>query len=486
MKTCLILPLVAFLSHLAVAAPSSTTLTATSSGFFGSDGLTVSSVNPNLENYAVGWDPKDFSDAVLLRNFFVFDLSTVSGTITSATLDLYMPGPPAAKGYESDQPNEPYQITNTSTGIAQLTSIYQQGSATGQTIFGTLGTGTVFASTTVSASDQGTTIHISLNTAGVAFLNMNEGGPIALSGQDPTAPASGPAVTSCGSSGTFGPCRFFFTDTDPTGSGVFTRTPQPTLTVNFAPVPAITSVVSAAGFGGFSAVAPGSWVEIYGSNLAPDTRQWAGSDFSGNNAPTSLSGVEVNIGGQKAFIDYISSSPGQVNAQLPSNIPAGGPLPLTLTNANGTSAAFNVTVKTTEPGLLAPASFTISGNQYAVALLPDGATYILPTGVISGIAARPAHPGETITLYGIGFGAVTPSIPAGQIVTATNQLSASFQIFFGQTAADVSYSGLAPTFVGLYQFDVVVPAIPDSDLVPLTFNLAGSPGTQSLYTAVHQ
>jgi len=29
-------------------------------------------------------------------------------------------------------------------------------------------------------------------------------------------------------------------------------------------------------------------VYSYGSNLAPDTRQWAGSDFSGNNAPTTL------------------------------------------------------------------------------------------------------------------------------------------------------------------------------------------------------
>jgi uncharacterized protein (TIGR03437 family) len=252
------------------------------------------------------------------------------------------------------------------------------------------------------------------------------------------------------------------------------------------PLPSITTVVSASGFGGFSAVAPGSWVEIYGSNLAPDTRQWAGSDFSGNNAPTSLDGVVVNIGGQKAFIDYISSSPGQVNAQLPSNIATGGQLGVTLTNANGTSSAFNITVNPTEPGLLAPSSFAIGGKQYAVALLPDNATYVLPTGAIAGVASRPAHPGETITLYGIGFGAVSPNIPAGQIVTASNQLSASFQILFGQTAAQVAYAGLAPGFVGLYQFDVVVPAVPDSDLVPLTFNLGGAASTQTLYTSVHQ
>ena len=135
-------------------------------------------------------------------------------------------------------------------------------------------------------------------------------------------------------------------------------------------LPAITTIVSASGFGGFSAVAPGSWVEIYGSNLASDTREWAGSDFSGSNAPTKLDGVQVSIGGQQAFIEYISSSPGQVNAQLPSNIATGGPLEVTLTNANGTSPAFNITVNATEPGLLAPGSFLIGGKQYAVLCFP--------------------------------------------------------------------------------------------------------------------
>jgi hypothetical protein len=40
--------------------------------------------------------------------------------------------------------------------------------------------------------------------------------------------------------------------------------------------------------------------------------------------------------------------------------------------------------------------------------------------------------------------------------------------------------------VGVYQFDVVVPAIPNNDLVPLSFKLGGVAGAQTLYTAVHQ
>jgi uncharacterized protein (TIGR03437 family) len=251
-------------------------------------------------------------------------------------------------------------------------------------------------------------------------------------------------------------------------------------------VPMITSVISASGYGGFSAVAPGSWVEIYGSNLAATTREWAGSDFTGNNAPTSLGGVQVTIGGQKAFVEYITSNPAQINAQLPSNIPTGGMLPLTVTNGTQTSAAYNIMVNSTEPGLLAPSAFKTGGNQYVVALLPDGATYILPTGAIPSVASRPAHPGDTITMYGIGFGAVMPNIPAGQIAAGSTQLAASLQILFGQTSALMTYVGQAPGFVGLYQFDVVVPAVPDNDLVPLTFNLGGVAGTQTLYIAVHQ
>jgi hypothetical protein len=38
----------------------------------------------------------------------------------------------------------------------------------------------------------------------------------------------------------------------------------------------------------------------------------------------------------------------------------------------------------------------------------------------------------------------------------------------------------------LSQFNIVVPAVADNDLVPLTFNQGGVPGTQALFTAVQQ
>jgi uncharacterized protein (TIGR03437 family) len=248
-----------------------------------------------------------------------------------------------------------------------------------------------------------------------------------------------------------------------------------------APTVSSGGIITAYAFGAFPAAASGSWIEIYGNNLASDARGWTGADFSGNTAPTALDGTSVTVGGQPAFVDYIS--PGQVDAQVPSNIGAGSQ-PVVVTTNGVASAPLSVTVNLEEPGLLAPPSFKIGGTQYVVALFPDGVTYVAPPGAISGVTSRRAKPGDIITLYGIGFGAVTPSIAAGQIVGQANTLAAPFHILFGGIEATQQYDGLAPSAVGLYQFNVVVPNVAADDTVPVTFTLAGVAGPQTLYIAV--
>jgi uncharacterized protein (TIGR03437 family) len=247
-----------------------------------------------------------------------------------------------------------------------------------------------------------------------------------------------------------------------------------------APSIASGGVVSAGAFGGFTSIAPGSWIEIYGSNLASDTRGWTGTDFNGSNAPTSLDNVMVTVGGQNAFIDYIS--PGQVNAQVPSNVGTGSQ-PIIVSNSNGSSAAYSIVVNATEPGLLAPASFNINGTAYVVATFSDG-TYVLPTGAIVGVNSRPANPGDTVIMYGVGFGPVTPNIPAGQIVGQANTLALPFTMSIGGVPATLTYFGLAPSYVGLYQFNVVIPNMDSNGAAQVTFSLNGTLGSQTLYLAV--
>jgi uncharacterized protein (TIGR03437 family) len=116
------------------------------------------------------------------------------------------------------------------------------------------------------------------------------------------------------------------------------------------------------------------------------------------------------IGGEKAFVDFVS--PGQVDAQVPFDVGT-GTQQITVETAAGTSLPINVTVNAVEPGLLAPPSFDIGGVQYAAALFVDNA-YVLPVGAIAG-------------LYGAGFGPVTPSIPAGQIVQQAKTLASKFE-----------------------------------------------------------
>jgi uncharacterized protein (TIGR03437 family) len=63
-------------------------------------------------------------------------------------------------------------------------------------------------------------------------------------------------------------------------------------------------------------------------------------------------------------------------------------------------------------------------------------------------------------------------------------LTSALNISIGGMSATVSYAGLAPTFVGLYQFNVVIPNIAASDTAPVSFTLNGTAGTQTLALAV--
>ncbi len=246
------------------------------------------------------------------------------------------------------------------------------------------------------------------------------------------------------------------------------------------PMPVVKSVVSASAFGDFPTFAPGSWIEIYGTGLAAATQTWANSDFSGVNGPTKLGGTTVTIGGQSAFIDYVSSI--QVNAQVPGGVGA-TTQQLVVTTAAGSSSPFAVTVNATQPGLLAPSNFNIGGTQYVVAQFSDG-TFVLPPGAISGVLSRRSKAGDTIIIYGVGFGPVAPNIPPGQLVQQNNTLAETFSISLGGVPAMTTYNGLVQTFMGLYQFNVVVPSVTPGDSVPVAFSLGGVSGVQKLAIAI--
>jgi uncharacterized protein (TIGR03437 family) len=245
--------------------------------------------------------------------------------------------------------------------------------------------------------------------------------------------------------------------------------------------PSITSEKSAGDFGGFPTFAPGSWLEVKGVNLALDTRQWAGADFQGANAPTGLDGSQVSINGHLGFVAYISN--GQINVQAPADSST-GPVQLTVANCAGTSAPFTLQEARISPGLLAPSAFNIGGKQYLAATYRDGVTFVGNTGLIAGVPFRPAKAGDTIIAYGIGFGGVLPAIAPGIVVGQGNSVP-GLKIAFGTTPASTMYAGLIGGFVGLYEFYITVPSLSDGDY-QINFSVGGTPVQQTLYLTVHK
>lgn len=227
-------------------------------------------------------------------------------------------------------------------------------------------------------------------------------------------------------------------------------------------------------------LAPGTWVSLFGTNLANQERVWADADFNGNNGPTSLGGVSVTVNGKAAPLNYIS--PGQINIQIPMDAGT-GTSNIVVTGPGGTSDAFSVNLSQFGPSLLAPAAWNVNGKQYVVAQFPDG-TYVGPPGLIAGLNFRPAAAGDTIIIYGLGFGPLQAAVPAGQKVAGANPTASPVTFQFSSISVAPAYAGGAPGFVGTYQLNVVVPASLGSGDVKVDASVGGISTGQTLYITV--
>jgi uncharacterized protein (TIGR03437 family) len=215
----------------------------------------------------------------------------------------------------------------------------------------------------------------------------------------------------------------------------------------------ITGITNAASYQpGF---APATWVAIFGTNLSQTTYSWQAGDFVNGQLPTSLQGVSVTIDGIPAYIQYIG--PTQINVLAPDDAalgPGSAQVPLHVSVQVTTAGQASNTI-TGQEQQFAPAFLTIDNGKYVAA---EHATYALigPAGLIPGVATQPAQPGETVMLYGTGFGPTNPVSPTGQLVTTPAMLANSVGITIGGVNAIVSYAGLVEA--GVYQFNVTVPA----------------------------
>ncbi|MBI2822107.1 MAG: hypothetical protein HYX74_07760 [Acidobacteria bacterium] len=188
-------------------------------------------------------------------------------------------------------------------------------------------------------------------------------------------------------------------------------------------------------------VSPGTLITIFGSNLADS------AEASTTPWPRTLGGVCVTA--NEVAIPLLSTSPTQIDAQLPPDLGTGRvTLTVRSTRLGQVSAGVQVQVSATSPGVF---SMDVNGQQRA--LLFHAADLMLVT------PDYPADRDESLILYATGLGPVSPAVPAGQAASAdpvstTNQ---RVEVAIGGHPYVVIGSGLAPGFVGVYQIHIYVP-----------------------------
>jgi uncharacterized protein (TIGR03437 family) len=237
--------------------------------------------------------------------------------------------------------------------------------------------------------------------------------------------------------------------------------------------PGITNVVSAASM--LPDIAPNSFATIIGSNLASTTDTW---NTANGTLPTSLDGVGVMVGSTPAYISYIS--PTQINFIVPQTSST-GTVSVTVKNSSGTSAAFTVA-----SSLYAPAIFAWPGNQ-AVALHQD-LTDAAKAGTFAGVATTPAKPGETIILYGSGFGPTTPTAPTGMVIPASPQYVTTVlpTVTLNNAPVTVLGASLVAGTAALYQVSIQIPSMFTTGDLPLQISIGGMTSPLGLILSVQQ
>jgi uncharacterized protein (TIGR03437 family) len=223
-------------------------------------------------------------------------------------------------------------------------------------------------------------------------------------------------------------------------------------------------------------VSAGTYISIYGSNFAPTG--WPAAIWSdyvvGGQLPLTLAGVSVSMGGQAAYLEYLS--PTQINVLAP-NVGTGS-VSVTVTTPAGKSNAYSITSSTVQP-----AFFEWPGN-YAVA---TDASYdwLVKNGTFSTTTA-PAKPGETVILWGTGFGPTTPAAPAGQLVPPNSYSVNGVTVTVGGAQANVLATALSPGLAGVYQVAITVPPTLANGDYPIMATVGGVQSPSGVKLTVQQ
>jgi uncharacterized protein (TIGR03437 family) len=201
--------------------------------------------------------------------------------------------------------------------------------------------------------------------------------------------------------------------------------------------------------------APGSYISFYGDGLST-----AAKVFSTSYLPLSLADVSVSFDADGVSvpgrIHYVSD--GQVNVFLPWEL-------------NGkTSVQTKVSI-----GDISTAVYTLKLNTYSPALFRHGSIVASRWSSSDVSASNPVPRGQQVELYCNGLGPVDQPVPSGEPTPLSPLIHTTQtpEVTIGGVPAQVTFSGLTPNALGLYQINVVVPSSVPAGNQPVIVTIGG-------------
>jgi uncharacterized protein (TIGR03437 family) len=208
----------------------------------------------------------------------------------------------------------------------------------------------------------------------------------------------------------------------------------------------IRNIANSASYAPEGQVAPCGWVAIFGENLADS--QTPATDLP--LGPT-LAGTSAMLGGKLLPLIYVDNT--QINAQIPCGLQPNTEHDLQVIHKSAQSVTSHVVVAETQPAV-----FTVNqagfGQGAIFGVAPDGSRFLADRN-------HPVHAGDTVEIYCTGLGAVSPAVTEGNPSPGSPPLPAVTQdvnVLIGGVSAELSFKGLTPGAVGLYQVNAVIPA----------------------------
>jgi uncharacterized protein (TIGR03437 family) len=213
--------------------------------------------------------------------------------------------------------------------------------------------------------------------------------------------------------------------------------------------PVITSIVNNATYAPDQPLAPRGIVAVFGQNLTDGTSCLPPSCGPVLEGPSTL---RIWMAGSAIYFDYkpatiLYATPTQLGVQLPADLKPGR----VRVQLNGTGVAFfSVDIAASAPGIF-------TQNQQGT-----GAGAILHANGTPVTETDPAAAGETVVMYGTGFGQTSPALASGQVPGLLSpgqsySIAAPLQLLVGGVPAKIVYAGASPCCAGLDQVNFEIP-----------------------------